>query len=264
MSNSKIHPTAIIDSKAEIGNNVFVGPYTIIGPGVVIGDDNIIDNHVTIKGDTRLGRGNTVGAYTSIGLGAQDKAHRNEPTKVIIGEENEIREYISIHSGTFGGTGVTKIGSHNQIMVSAHFGHDTSVGDHCMLANATTLGGHAQIGNYVVTGGLSGLHQFCRIGDYAMLGALSATYQDIPPYTLSSGPRAGAFGINRYGLQKNGFSDDEIAMIQEIFNLFFCKGMVPKKSLEQIENEIPKGEIRERFITFVNESKRGIISKGKS
>lgn len=263
MSQTEIHSTAIIDSKAEIGNNVTIGPYTIIGPGVVIEDDNVIDNHVTIKGDTHIGRENTIGAYTSIGLPAQDKAHRNEPTKVIIGEKNEIREYISIHSGTLGGTGITKIGNHNQIMVSAHFGHDSSVGDHCMLANSTTLGGHAQIGNYVVTGGLSGLHQFCRIGDYAMLGSLSASYQDIPPYTLSSGPRAAAFGINKFGLQRNGFSEKEIVMVQEIHNLYFSKGLVPKKSIEQIVIEIPEGTIRERFIHFINESKRGIISKGK-
>lgn len=257
-----IHATAIIDSKAELGNNVAIGPYTIIGPGVVIGDDTCVENHVTIKGDTVIGHGNSIGPYTSIGLSAQDKHHRNEPTKVIIGDENDIREYVSINRGTLGGTGLTKIGSHNQLFISTHFAHDTRVGDHCMFANGTTLGGHVEIGSYVVTGGLSAMHQFCRVGDYAMVAGTTAIYQDVPPYVLSSGSRAAAYGINKIGLQRNGFTAEDIVQVQHLYDLFFSRGLIPKKSRDMIETEIPPGEIRERFLEFIKNSKRGLISKG--
>ncbi len=260
-SDTNIHPTAIIDPKAQIGTGVSVGPYTIIGSEVLIGDGNIIENHVTIKGKTTIGHQNTIGPYVSIGLSAQDKAHRNEPTRVEIGDSNEIREYVSIQRGTLGSTGITKIGSHNQIMVYAHFAHDTSLGDHCMLANATTLGGHAQIGSYVVTGGLSAMHQFCRIGDFAMIGGLSAINQDVPPYMLCTGHRAKVYGINRVGLERNSFSPEEIFLIQKIFDIYFCKGLVSKKAIEMLQKEITNSRVLDPFIDFIRQSTRGVLSK---
>lgn len=262
MEEPLIHPTALIDSKAELGQNVSVGPYTVIGPDAVIGDNTTIENHVTIKGHTTIGSGNIIGPYTSIGLPPQDKTYNNEPTKVIIGNNNDIREYVSIHRGTTKEEGITKIGNNNQIFIGVHFAHDTTLGDNCMLANNTTLGGHVEIGSNVVTGGLSGMHQFCRVGDYALVGSMSAIYQDVPPYVLSSGPRASAYGINKVGLERNGFSKEEIGLIQKIYDIYFSKNTIPSKSRDMIQEKIPDGEIKARFLDFLDQSRRGIISKG--
>ncbi|MBU2646465.1 acyl-ACP--UDP-N-acetylglucosamine O-acyltransferase [bacterium] len=261
MTSPQIHPTALVDAAATLGENVTIGPYTIIGPEVTIGSHTSIENHVTIKGKTRIGEHNSIGPYTSIGLSAQDKAHRDEPTAVEIGNHNEIREYVSIHRGTFGGTGITKIGSFNQLMVNTHFAHDVSVGDHCMVTNSTTLAGHVQMGSYVVTGGMSGFHQFCRIGDYAMLGGYSVAYQDIAPYMLCTGHRAQILGLNKVGLERNGFSSDEIHQIHEIYSIFFCQGLVPQKALEQLKLKIVPGPILDRFVSFISQTSRGIVSK---
>jgi len=262
MTKGSIHSTAIVNSKANIGANVVVGPYSIIDAGVTIGDNTVVENHITLKGDTTIGENNTIGPYTSIGLSAQDKAHRDEPTKVVIGDYNEIREYVSINRGTQGGTGVTKIGNHNQIMISSHFGHDVSVGDHCMIANATTFAGHVQIGSYVVTSGMSGVHQYCRIGDYSMLGGYSALYQDIPPYMICAGHRAQVLGLNTVGLKRNGFSKSDIDNIQNIYDIFFCQGLVPKKAIEIIQKEASAGDILDNFIEFVSQTSRGIVARG--
>ena len=180
---------------------------------------------------------------------------------MIIGNNNEIREYVSINRGTTNGTGVTKIGSNNQIMISVHFAHDSSLGDHCILANNTTLGGHVQIGSHVVTGGLSGMHQYCRIGDFAMVGSMSAIYQDVPPYVLCSGPRATAFGINVVGLERNGFSSEEIGWVQKMYDLYFSKNMIPPKSRDVIQVKIPESKTRKNFLDFLEDTKRGIISR---
>lgn len=260
MTGTNIHPTALVDKNARIGDNVSIGPFSLIGRDVEIGNNTSIENHVTIQGKTKIGQNNSIGPYSSIGLSAQDQHHLNEPTKVEIGDHNDIREYVSIHRGTLGGVGITRIGSHNQLFVSTHFAHDTLVGDHCMFANATTLGGHVQIGSYVVTGGLSAMHQFCRVGDYAMVAGTTAIYQDVPPYTLCSGARAQAYGINKIGLERNGFSQKEIIMVQELYDLYFTKGFIPKQSLQKIEDEIEDHEIRDRFTRFIKKTKRGLIS----
>jgi UDP-N-acetylglucosamine acyltransferase len=262
MGKSLIHNTAIVDDQAVIGNNVTVGPYTIIGPDVIIGDDNVIENHVTIKGKTTIGHRNNIAPYVSIGLSAQDKAHRHEPTKVQIGDDNEIREYVSIHRGTLGGTGITKLGDSNELFISVHLAHDTLVGNNCMLANNTTLGGHVQVGSHVVTGGMSGFHQFCRIGDYAMLGGYSVAYQDVPPYMICTGTRAQLLGINLVGLERNGITAEQIGEIQKMHQIFFNSGLVPKKAIETLQQQLQSSPILDRFLDFINNSKRGIISKG--
>lgn len=261
MTITNIHPTAVVDNKASIGNNVTIGPYSVIGPEVIIDADTTVENHVTIKGKTTIGKRNSIGPYSSIGLSAQDRSHRNEPTEVIIGDDNEIREYVSINRGTLGGTGVTRVGNDNQIFISVHMGHDTSIGDRCMLANMTTLGGHVQIGSHVVSGGMSGFHQFCRVGDYAMLGAYSVAYQDVPPYMTCTGSRAQLLGLNLIGLERNGFSSHQINEIQKIYTIFFDSGLVPKQALETLKSEINDKTVLDRFVEFVDNTKRGIISK---
>ncbi len=261
MGEPLIHPTAIVDPNAQIAKDASVGPYSIVGPEVVIGEQTVVENHVTIKGKTTIGCRNIIGPYTSIGLSAQDKAHRNEPTQVVIGDDNEIREYVSINRGTFNGTGITKVGNNNQIMAHAHLAHDSSIENSCMLANATTLAGHVQMGSFVVTGGVSGVHQFCRIGDYAMLGGYSVAYQDIPPYMMCVGYRAELLGLNRVGLERNGITADEINQIQKIYSIYFCSGMVPKIAIDALKKELPASPILDRFIDFTSTTKRGLVSK---
>jgi len=261
MTATDIHRTAVVDPGAFIGQGVKIGPYSVIGADVSIGDETIVANQVTIQGKTEIGKGNSIGPYTSIGLSAQDRHHRNEATRVVIGDNNEIREYVSIHRGTLGGQGITRVGSDNQIMVSSHLAHDVQLGDRCMIANLTTFAGHVQVGSYVVTGGMSGVHQFCRIGDYAMLGGYSAAYQDIPPYMMATGHRAQVLGLNVIGLERNGFTPEEIGMIQRLHHIFFCRGLVRQKAIEALQEEIPAGPIRDRFIAFVSNTARGIVPK---
>lgn len=257
----EIHPTAIVDPKAELAEGVKIGPYSIIGPEVKIGAGTEVENHVTIKGDTTIGSNNRIGAYSSIGFGPQDKQYRDYPGRVIIGDDNDIREYVTVHLGTGKEDGLTQLGSGNQIFVHCHFAHDTRLGDNCMLANSTTLAGHVKLGSRVVTGGFAGFHQFTRVGDFCMVGAFSGVYQDIVPYSMSTGSRAKIQGLNTVGLQRNGFDSDQIARIQGIFDTYFSSGLVPGKALEAVEKLSDGSELYSRFIDFVKGSKRGLITR---
>ena len=264
MASPLIHPTALIDPKAKLASDVKVGAYSSIGPDVEIGPGTEIANLVTLAGKTKIGSFNRIGAYTSIGLPAQDKEHWVDDCLVEIGDHNDIREYVSVHRGTFkhDEPGVTRIGSHNQIMVYSHFAHDTEVGDHCMMANGTTLGGHVRFGSYVVTGGLSAYHQFTRVGSYAMVGGMTACFQDVPPFCMCSGPRGMIYGINRVGLVRNGFTPEQVALVQGLYNRYFASGQVPSKALAALKAESQGEPLVEQFVTFVEQSKRGIASKG--
>ncbi|MGK0289393.1 MAG: UDP-N-acetylglucosamine acyltransferase [bacterium] len=256
---SKIHPTAIVHPTAELGKSVEIGAYSIIDEHVVLGDDTIVENHVTIRGDTVIGASNIIGPYTSIGLSAQDRAHRNEPTRVVIGDYNEIRENVTINRGTLSGTGITKIGNHNQIMINCHFGHDSSIGDWCMLANATNIGGHAQFGSYIVTGAVTGIHQFCKIGDYSMIGGLSGVVLDVPPFMTCGGQRAKVFGPNKIGLSRNGFNKDEVRQAVKLHKIFFRSGLLKKDAIQELKKQLPQERVLRIFLEFLEKSERGIM-----
>jgi len=258
-----IHSTAIVDKKAELASDVIIGPYSIIGPEVKIGKGTEIANNVTIKGKTEIGERNLIGSYSTVGFPPQDKATRFETEgRVKIGDDNDIREYVSIHCGTSKEQHLTQIGNNNQIFVYCHFGHDTSLGDNCMLANNSTLGGHVQIGSNVVTGGLSAYHQFTRVGDYAMVGGMTAIFQDVPPYVTCTGSRGKAFGVNVIGIKRRGFSDEEVEQVQEIYNTYYCSGLVPAQALATVENMSDGSELFTRFIHFVKQSSRGLVTRG--
>ena len=259
MKSPLIHPTAIVDPKARLGEGVEVGPFAIIGPDVEVGEGTIIENNVNIKGMTTIGTKNKIGAFSTIGFPAQDKSHVNEPTKVIIGDRNDIREYVTVHLGTLGGKGVTEIGNDNQIMVHSHFAHDSSLGDNCMLANATSLAGHVELGSYIVTGGFAVFHQFCKVGDYCMIGGLSAVVQDVLPFLTVSGARAKVHGLNKVGLKRNHFSAEEIKQVGTIYKMVFRKGLLLKEAIEAIQTEIPDGRIKSYFLEFIEKSNRGIL-----
>jgi UDP-N-acetylglucosamine acyltransferase len=222
---SLIHPTAIIDSKAQIDSSVQIGPYAVIGPDVSIGAGTKIGPHTTIEGKTTLGANNQVFQFASIGAAPQDKKYNNEPTELIIGDSNTIREFVTLNRGTAQDKGATRIGNDNWIMAYVHVAHDCIVGDHCILANSTNLAGHVEIGDWVILGGYTGIHQFCKVGPHAMSGVGSVVLHDIPPFVMVSGNTAQAHGINSEGLKRRGFTPDDVAQIRQAYKTLYKNGL---------------------------------------
>lgn len=219
----KIHPTAIVSAKAQIGQNVEVGPYSIIGDDVKIGDGTVIKSHVVIEGDTMIGKNNKIFPFATIGLVPQDLKFRGEKSRVVIGDNNTIREHVTIHLGTEDGAMVTTIGSNCLLMVGVHIAHDCIVGDHVILANNATLAGHVEVGDHVVIGGLSAVHQFVRIGAGAMIGGMSGVESDVIPNGLVMGERASLAGLNLVGLKRRGISREEIHALRHFFKDLFSR-----------------------------------------
>ena len=217
----KIHPTAIISKTAKIGLNVEIGPYSIIGDEVKIGDGTIIKSHVVIEGDTAIGKNNVIFPFASIGLVPQDLKFKGEKSKVIIGDNNTIREHVTIHLGTQDGAMVTIIGNNCLLMVGVHVAHDCVVGNNVILANNATLAGHVSLGDNVVIGGLSALHQFVRVGQGAMIGGMSGVESDVIPYGLVMGERASLAGLNLVGMKRHGVARDEIHALRNFFKKLF-------------------------------------------
>jgi UDP-N-acetylglucosamine acyltransferase len=220
-----IHPTAIIDSKAHIDSSVQIGPYAVIGPDVSIGAGTKIGPHTTIEGKTTLGANNQVFQFASIGAAPQDKKYNNEPTELIIGDSNTIREFVTLNRGTAQDKGATRIGNDNWVMAYVHVAHDCIVGDHCIFANSTNLAGHVEIGDWVILGGYTGIHQFCKVGPHAMSGVGSVVLHDIPPFVMVSGNTAQAHGINSEGLKRRGFAPDDITQIRQAYKTLYKNGL---------------------------------------
>ena len=219
----KIHPTAIVSAKAQLGVNVEVGPFCVIGDEVKIGEGTILKSHVVIEGDTQIGKNNLIFPFASIGLEPQDLKFKGEKSKVIIGDNNKIREHVTIHLGTQDGAMVTKIGSNCLLMVGVHIAHDCLVGDHVILANNATLAGHVQVGDYVVIGGLSAIHQFARIGAGAMIGGMSGVEHDVIPNGLVMGERASLAGLNLVGMKRRNIARDDIHALRNFFKQLFSE-----------------------------------------
>jgi UDP-N-acetylglucosamine acyltransferase len=220
-----IHPTAIIDSKAQIDSSVQIGAYAVVGPDVSIGAGTKIGPHTTIEGKTTLGVNNQVFQFASIGAAPQDKKYNDEPTELIIGDSNTIREFVTLNRGTAQDKGATRIGNDNWIMAYVHVAHDCIVGDHCIFANSTNLAGHVEIGDWVILGGYTGIHQFCKVGPHAMSGVGSVVLHDIPPFVMVSGNTAQAHGINSEGLKRRGFSTDDVAQIRQAYKTLYKNGL---------------------------------------
>lgn len=219
----KIHPTAIISPKAKLGSNVEVGPFCIIGDEVKIGDNTILKSHVVIEGDTTIGKNNLIFPFAVIGVAPQDLKFKDEKSRVEIGDNNKIREHVTIHLGTQDGAMVTKIGSNCLLMVGVHIAHDCVVGDHVILANNATLAGHVQIGDHAVIGGLSAMHQFVRIGQGAMIGGMSGVESDVIPYGTVMGERASLAGLNLIGMKRRGLAREEIHALRNFFKEIFSE-----------------------------------------
>lgn len=218
---AKIHPSAIIGNKAQIGADVEIGAFCVIGDDVKIGDKSVLKSHVVIDGDTTIGKNNVIFPFASIGLAPQDLKFRGEKSRVEIGDNNSIREHVTIHLGTQDGSMVTKIGNNCLLMVGVHIAHDCVVGDHAILANNATLAGHVVLGDHVVIGGLSAVHQFVRIGSGAMIGGMSGVEADVIPNGLVMGERAFLAGLNLVGMKRRGVPREEIHALRHFFKEVF-------------------------------------------
>ncbi|QIO08814.1 acyl-ACP--UDP-N-acetylglucosamine O-acyltransferase [Acinetobacter lanii] len=261
MSNNEfIHSTAIIDSSAVIASDVKIGPYCIIGPHVTIGAGTVLHSHVVIGGYTRIGKDNEIFQFASVGEVCQDLKYAGEETWLEIGDNNKIREHSSLHRGTVQDQSLTKVGSHNLLMVNTHIAHDCVIGDHNIFANNVGVAGHVHVGDYVVVGGNSGIHQFCKIDSYSMIGGASLILKDVPAYVMVSGNPAHAFGLNVEGMRRKGWSKNVIVGLREAFKLIYKSGLTTEQAIEKIQQdiltEVPEAQ---RLIDSLQASKRGIV-----
>jgi UDP-N-acetylglucosamine acyltransferase len=255
---SKIHPTALVDSRAELDRDVEVGPYSIIGPNVQIGKGTRVKSHVVVEGNTTIGQENVIFQFATVGSIPQDLKYRGEDSRLIIGDHNTIREFVSLNPGTTGGGMVTRIGSHNLLMMYCHIAHDCLLGDHNVIANGATLGGHVILEDYVIAGGLIGVHQFVKIGSGALIGAGSMVSKDVPPYCNAAGDRAKLKGLNIEGMKRRGFKKEQIDAIRKAYRIILQSGLTIKVALRKARKELPCSAEVERIAVFIENSTRGI------
>jgi len=253
---SLIHPTAVIEDGAILGNNVSIGPFAHIGEKVKIGDNTTIASHAVLAGNTTIGKNNRIFSHAAIGTIPQDLKYNGEPVQLIIGDNNTIREFTLLNPGTKGGGSVTKVGNGNLLMGYVHLGHDVILGDNCILANGVALAGHVELGNHVVIGGYTPVHQFVHIGDYVMVGGASALTQDVPPYCLVEGNKAVLRGLNLTGLRRN-IERDEINLLKSAYRELFEQGN-PIQEVAQNLFETSKSDKVKKLCEFIKTSKRGI------
>jgi UDP-N-acetylglucosamine acyltransferase len=258
-----IHPTAIVEQGAELGDGCTIGAYAVIGPHVKLGKNNIVQHHAVIEGYTTFGDGNTVFSFAALGTQPQDLKYKGETSELRVGNKNLIREYVTLQPGTEGGGMVSSIGDGNLFMVSSHLGHDSKVGNDNVIANGVAIAGHVIIENRVTLGGLSAVHQFVTIGSYAMIAGGSMVTQDIPPGVIAQGDRARLAGINVIGLQRAGFSEDDIRELKKLYrSLFLADGAIGEKLAAFDEQSACK--LCVHFIELVKGSSRGIAATRKS
>lgn len=255
---SRVHPTAIVDARAEIDGDVEIGPYCVIGAGVRIGKGCRVHSHAVITGRTTLGEGNVVFPFATIGDTPQDLKYKGEPSELLIGNRNTIREYVSLNPGTTGGGMVTRVGDQNLLMMQCHIAHDCLLGDRNVVANGATLGGHVVIEDFVIVGGLVGIHQFVRIGTGAILGAGSMVSKDVPPYCNATGDRAKLHGLNLEGLKRRGFDKTVIALLRKAYRIVFQSALRTEDALKKIREELPAIPEIEKFASFIAQSGRGV------
>ncbi|MFI5399885.1 MAG: acyl-ACP--UDP-N-acetylglucosamine O-acyltransferase [SAR324 cluster bacterium] len=254
-----IHPTAIVDPKAELGRGITVGPYSVIGRDVVIGDGCELMSHVTIQGATVIGKDNRFFPHCCVGGEPQDKKYKGEPeSRLQIGDRNVIREFVTLNRGSVHGGGVTRLGNDNWIMAYSHIAHDCQVGDWTIFANASTLGGHCVVEDRVYLGGFTAVHQFCTIGTLTMTGGQTMIAQDVPPFVIASGNRVRLFGVNRIGMERAGIPAEEVQNVERAYRLFFRSKLSAKEGLARIDAELTGSPLAQRFARFIRESKRGI------
>ena len=258
METSHIHPSAVVDPKAQIDSGVSIGPFCYVGPFVKIGQGTILHSHVVVTGHTTLGTQNEVFPFASVGHAPQDLKYKGEPTQLIIGDRNRIRENVTLQPGTIQDKGKTVIGNGNLFMAYTHVAHDCVVGDQNVFANAMQLAGHVTIGNLCVVGALSGVHQFCRVGDLAMLAAGSKVTNDIPPFTTCHGDRAVLRGLNSVGMKRKGYTVADIQMVKQAYRILFSDGHATLTLAFEALGHLMESPAVQIFKDFVEGSTRGV------
>ena len=253
-----IHPSAVIAAGAVVPASCTVGPFCTIGPEVALGEDCTLISHVVLEGRTRIGARNVFHPFCAVGIAPQDLKYGGEPTALEMGDDNTIRECVTISRGTVGGGGVTRLGSDCLLMASAHIGHDSQVGSHCILANCATLAGHVIIEDFATVGAFCPVHQHCIVGKYAFIGGGTIVTQDVLPFSLTSSKRENkAFGINKVGLQRRGFSAERLQVLQKAFRLLLAAKLNTSQALEKIKEL--EGEDVALLAAFLERSERGVI-----
>jgi UDP-N-acetylglucosamine acyltransferase len=253
----KIHPTVIISPDAKLEANVEIGPYSVIGADVKIGKDTIIGPHVVIEDYTHIGEGCHIHQFCSIGAPPQDLKFGGEKTRVVIGNFNTIREFVTINRSTAADIGVTIMGDHNLIMAYCHVAHNCQLGDRIVMANGATLAGHVHVEDNAIIGGLTGIHQFSSIGAHCIIGGASAVVKDVPPYTMASGNHAKLFGLNLVGLKRRNFSEKTIKALKNAYLIIFRSNLLLEAALKKAQDEVEDVPEVRHFIKFIQESKRG-------
>ncbi|MEW6719658.1 MAG: acyl-ACP--UDP-N-acetylglucosamine O-acyltransferase [Thermodesulfobacteriota bacterium] len=258
-----IHPTAIIDPGAELGKDVTVGPCAVVGPKVAIGDGCVIGSHAVIESHVRMGSGNRISPFASVGAPPQDLKFRGEDTWVEMGDNNIVREFATINRGTAHGGGVTRLGSGNMVMAYCHIAHDCRIGNRMIMANAATFAGHITVEDGANIGGLVAVHQFVRIGTLSIIGGMSGVGKDVPPYVMAAPGRQrkgeGLFGLNKIGLQRNRIPEESVAALKKAYTILFRSKQGLKEALAQVEAEVPPLPEVRHLVEFIRASERGVL-----
>ena len=253
-----IHSTAIISPDAQLEEGVEIGPYVVIGSDVKIGKNTVIGPHTVIDDYVHIGEGNRIFQFCSIGAPPQDLKFGGEKTRVIIGNFNTIREFVTIHRATTADIGVTIIGDYNLLMAYCHVAHNCKLGNRIIMSNAATLAGHIHIEDYAIISGLTGIHQFCRLGAHCMIGGASAVVKDVPPYSIVQGNHAKLFGLNLIGLKRRDFSEKTIKALKDAYRIIFRSNLLLEAALKKAQDEVENYPEVLHFIHFIKESKRGV------
>lgn len=254
-----IHPSAIVDPAADIADDVTIGPYAIVGPGVVIESGSVVSSHAVLKGPTRIGTGNRIFQFASVGEDPQDKKYGGEPTTLEIGDRNIIREFTTIHRGTIQEQGITRIGDDNLFMAYTHVAHDCVIGNRVIMANAASLAGHVQVDDYAILGGFSLVHQFCRIGQYSFSAMGSVISRDIPPYVMVGGRPTKPHGINSVGLERQGFGSESIRQIKKAYKIIYKAGFKLDEAINLLRDMVAEYPEIAPLVEFLQNTGRSII-----
>lgn len=254
-----IHPTAIVSPDAKIGADCYIGAFCTIGDEVVLGDKVRLESHVVIDGKTTIDDETQIFPFVSIGLAPQDLKYKGEPTAVEIGKRNHIREFVTIHRGTEGGGGLTKIGDDNLLMAQAHVAHDCQLGNEIIMANAATLAGHVEIADKANVGAYSGVHQFCRVGREAFIGGYSVVVKDALPFAISQGNHAKCYGLNRVGIKRRGYPKETLEKLLHAYHLLLASKLNTTQAVEKIKEEITDCAEVDYLVEFIESSKRGVV-----
>jgi UDP-N-acetylglucosamine acyltransferase len=260
MAHPPVHPTAIIDPAAKVHPSCKIGPYCVIGPNVELGEGCHLVSHVAIEGPTKIGKDNGIFPFASIGMAPQDLTYAGEPTRLEIGDHNEIREFVTINRGTVKGGSITRVGNHTLVMAYTHVAHDCQIGDHVILANAATLGGHIVVEDWAMVGALCPVHQFVRIGTHSYIGGGTTITRDVLPFSKTAAARdTHAYGMNTVGLERRGFSKERIGKIHHAYKVLLASKLNTSQALAKLKSEPDRGEDVDMLIRFIESSERGVI-----